>query len=282
VPSLALEASARVVVSGAGARPSASAGKPAPSALRWIRAETFARVEEQTTTPDRGPIYRLDFSRFQDDVHTIFGEQLVREEITLLPNAGAFSATGRWERTRTRDARASATPLDLDSERRVIRLRNRLSARFTLESQGTVQEDSRGDPRLGSTDFDIRLLELREEVSWQPRPATRLGWNASAVSEHDDARVAAIRGILAGMEAQTNVRGAGHLQSDVTWTHPFDIVGIDVGQRFRTRPANEFEWHETFEIKASDSIHLSLAYSGRSVEGTRTLHSARAEARALF
>ncbi|MFN8177346.1 MAG: hypothetical protein U0167_05430 [bacterium] len=282
-PSLALEASARLVLAGAGSRPAAgSSSKTERGPLRWIRAETFARVEEQTTATDRGPIYRLDFSRFQDDEHTIFGEQLVREEVTVLPGGGAFSATGRWERTRTKDARASASPLDLDSERRVVRARNRLSPRFTLESQGTWQEDSRGDARAGTTDFDVRLLELREDLSWQPRPSARLGWNASVVSETDDARVASIRGLLAGVEAQTGVRGAGRLQADVTWTHPLDVRGIDAGQRFRTRNTNELDWHETLEIKASDTIHVSLTYSGRSLQGAPTLHSARAEARALF
>lgn len=280
-PTLALEASARIVLAGTPAR-SAASGSPASGRLSWFRAETYGRVEEQSSTPDRGPIYRLDFSRYQDDVFTVFGQQLVREEITILPGAGAVSLTGRWERSRSKDLRAAASPLDLDTERRVLRVRNRLGARWNLESQGTWQEDARANPRSGTTDFDVRLLELREELVWQPRPAARLSGNAAVVSERDEFRGASIRGLLAGLAAQTGVRGTGRLQGDVTWTHPTDREGVDVGRRFRTREDDQLEWRGSLEVKASDSIHMSLSYSGRAVEGTPTLHLARAEARALF
>jgi hypothetical protein len=279
-PTLALEASARVVLAGAPAR--SRAGGSSSGRLSWFRAETYGRVEEQTSAPDRGPIYRLDFSRFQDDVYTVFGSQLVREEVTLLPGAGALSLTGRWERTRTKDARAASAPLDLDSERRVLRMRNRLDVRWTLESQGTWQEDSRGDARTGVADFDVRLLELREALVWQPQPSSRLSGTGAIVSERDELRRASIRGVLAGLGAQSGVRGAGRAQADLTWTHPTDVQGVDVGQRFRTRPQDQWEWRGTLEIKASDAIHVSVSYSGRAVEGSPPLHFARAEARALF
>jgi hypothetical protein len=281
LPLLVLEASARVVLAGQRAR-SAPGEKPVPGRLSWFRAETYGRVEEQTIRPDRDPIYFLDFSRFEDDVFTVFGQQLLREEITLLPNASAFSLTGRWERLKSKDARASSSPFDADTERRVLQLRNRVGPRWTLESQGTWQQDSRTNPRTDVIDFDVRLLELREQLVFQPLPSARLSGNGAIVSEQDESRGASIRGLVLGVGAQTGVRGAGRLQSDLTWTHPLAQEGVDVGRRFRTRPDEQLEWRGSLEIKASDAISVSLSYSGRAVEGSPTLHLARAEARALF
>lgn len=281
LPLLVLEASARVVLAGQRTR-SGAGDKPTSGRLSWFRAETYGRVEEQTLRPDRAPIYFLDFSRFADDVYTVFGQQLLREEITLLPNARAFSLTGRWERLNSKDARASTSPFETDTERRVVQLRNRMSQRWTLESQGTWQQDSRANPRTDVVDFDVRLLELREQLEFQMRPSARFSGNGSIVSEEDQTRGASIRGLLAGIAAQAGVRGTGRLQSDVTWTHPLEQEGVDVGHRFRTRDHDQVEWRGSLEIKASDAISVSVSYSGRALEGSPTLHLARAEARALF
>jgi hypothetical protein len=263
-----------------GARRSAD-GKVGRSPLAWIRAETFGRVEEETARPDRGPIYRLDFSRFRDDEHTVFGQLLLREEITLFPSASQFTLTGRWERTDTADNRVASAPLDLRTERTVARARNTLTPRWTLESQGTFQSDRRSVSNR-TPDFDIRLREVREELLWQPNPAARLSGATAFVFERDDVTGASIAGVVLGLTAQSAVLASGRVRSEVTWTHPRDLEGVDRSARFRTEDTNEVEWRGSFDLKASDAINVSVSYSGRALEDAPTTHLARAEARALF
>jgi hypothetical protein len=281
-PTRAHEASARLVFGGRSAARRSGEGEASRRTwLSWVRVETSARVEEETARPDRGPIYRLDFSRFRDDEHTVFGQLLLREEITLMPGASRFSLTGRWERTETADNRVASAPLDLLTERSVARARNTLSSHWTLESQGTWQTDRRGAASR-TLDFDVRLREAREELVWQPNPSVRFSGAAGYVSERDEVTNASIAATLIGLTAQSAVRGAGRLRAETTWTRPRDLRGTERTDRFRTEDTNELEWRGSFDWKASDAIHVSFSYSGRVLEDAPTTHLARAEARALF
>jgi hypothetical protein len=283
-PTLALDASARIKLGAWRRRRASDTATPSflSRALARIRSETLLRVEEETTTPDRRQIYLLDFSRFQDDEHTVFGKILLREEITLFPNASPFSLTARWERIDTEDNRSDPARLETVTERRVLRARNRVGPRWTLESQGTWQEASRSDSGTRRTDFDTRLAELKEELVWQPRPATRVSGRGALVWERNETNEASIRGISLGVGASSTVLRQGRFRGDVAWTHPTSQEGTDVGNRFRTRDVNQFDWRASLDLKVSDSINASVSYTGRLLEDTPTTHLARAEARALF
>ncbi len=278
-PTLAIEASGRVTLGG---RRAGRAASGAPAFLRWFRVESLARVEEETDTTDRGPVYLLDFSRFQDEAHTVFGQYVLREELTLLPESAALSVTARWERTDTMDNRAASSRLDLVAERTVVRARTRLDPAWTLSSQVTWQKDAREDSRGASSDFDVRLREIREELAWQASPTARVTGTAAAVRERNERSNATVSAWLTAVAAQTAVRRSGRASAEVTWTHPTDREGIDPLNRFRTEEEDEVEWRGSLELKASESINLSLSYTGQALSGKPTLHFARAEARALF
>jgi hypothetical protein len=282
-PTLAVDASARIVLGGRRRSPAeGTAESQWRSALALFRSETFVRVEEETTREDRTPIYLLDLSLFQSNEDTIFGKILLREEITLFPSGGPFSLTARWERIDTEDNRAEPRTLDLLSERTVLRARNALGPRWTLESQGTVQEDSRADATLATTEFDIRLVEIREELVWQPVPTHRLSVLGGWVRERDRARDASIEGLSAGLSGSSTVFRRGRLRGDVQWVRPLSVEGTDAANRFRTREVDQIEWRTGLDISLSEHINTAISYSGRALEGLPTTHLARAEARALF
>jgi hypothetical protein len=243
-------------------------------------SETLLQLAEETTRGDRTSIYLLDFDDFQSDEFTVFGRLRMRQEITLFPGAGPFQLTGRWERIETADNRAAPRMLDVLSERFVLRARNSLGPRWTLETQGTVQDDARSDQ--GFQEFDVRLLELRGELVWQPRPATRISGGGAVVDERNDTTLATVRGIQLRSEASTSVWRNGRLRTDVAWTHPTQASGTDLGGRFRTKDTDQFEWRAAVDLKLNQWVNVSVAYSGRALEGLPTTHLARAEARALF
>jgi len=250
--------------------------------LSLFRSETFARVEEETTRENRLPIYLLDLSQFQNDEDTIYGKILLRQEITLFPAGGPLSLTARWERIDTKDNRAEPRKLDLLTERTVLRARNRLGPRWTLESQGTLQDDSRSDSAFGQADFDVRLFEIREEVVWQPVPVRRLSARGGWVRERDRANDASIEGLSLGLSASSTVLRRGRLRGEVDWVRPLAVNGTDAANRFRTREVDQFEWRGGLDLTLSDHINASISYSGRVLSGFPTTHLARAEARALF
>jgi hypothetical protein len=282
-PTLAVDASARLALGGRGRAPAEGAAPSAwRRALALFRSETFVRVEEETTREDRAPIYLLDLSQFQSNEDTIFGKILLREEVTLFPSGGAFSLTARWERIDTKDNRAEPRKIDILSERAVLRARNALGPRWTLESQGTVQDDSRSGTALASTEFDVRLVEIREELVWQPLPTRRLSALGGWVRERDRANDASIEGMPAGLSGSATVLRRGRLRGDFQWVHPLSIQGADPANRFRTRDVDQLEWRAGLDVSLSEHINTAISYSGRALEGLPTTHLARAEARALF
>ncbi len=287
-PALALTASARLRLGGRGTRPGSAAGAEGepPSALRrllaYFESETVARVEEESTAEDRGPIYRLDFSRFQDDSTTVFGKFLLREEIRLFPGATAFDLTARWERIDTEDNRTDPERVEIVTERRVVRARNALAPRWTLETQGTVEDESRRATGGTSEEFDLRRSELREEIVLQPTPSRRLSARGALVAEENRTTGASVRGVSLGGGASTAFRSTGRFQADVSWTHPTRVRGVDLSSRFRTREGDQLEWRGLFELRLSESVSGSFSITGRALEGIPTTHLVRAEARALF
>ncbi len=281
-PTLAVDASARLRVGGRRAR---GTGENPPLWRVWLsrlRTDTLLRVEEETRAEDRGPIYRLDFSRYRNEDDTVFGKLLIRQEVTLFPDEPVFSVTGRWERIDTQDNRVDPRRTEILTERRVLRARNRLAPRWTLESQGTWQDDARGDLATGEGEFDVRLLELREEMIYQPAPSTRVSGRLVLVSERDDVSDSSIRGRTIGLAMNTSLLRQGRLRLDASWTAPTSAEGTDPASRFRTRNRDELEWRGTLDARLSDSINGSISYSGRRLEGLNATHLARAELRALF
>jgi hypothetical protein len=283
-PTLALNASARISLGGtARSRRDEESG---PAAWRRVfalfRSETLARVEEETTEGDRRRIYLLDFSRFQRDDTTIFGKFLLREEVTLFPGSGPFQLTARWERIDTEDNRGDPDRIDVLSQRSVLRARNRVTARWTLESQGTRETDSRTDSARDLLDFDVRRTELREEIVFQPVPTTRLSGSGAWLRERNEATGARARGVVLGTAASFAVRAQGRFRGEVTWTHPTLFEGFDLGSRFRTKEVDQVEWRGSVDVRVSDWLNASVSYSGRALQDAPTTHLARAEARALF
>jgi hypothetical protein len=282
-PTLAVNASARVRLGGGAlVRRRGADGGGLARVLRLVRAETLLRVEEETTAEDRTRIYLLDLSRFQDDAHTVFGKILLREEVTLLPDAGPFSVTARWERIDTEDNRGDPDRIEVLTQRSVLRARNRLSPRWTLESQGTWETDSRSDSGTGLVAFDVRRREIREEAVYQPVPTTRLSAIGSLLRERNDPAGASADGFTLGMTGSFAVMRQGRFRGDVTWTHPTSFEGFDLGSRFRTKDANQVEWSGSVDVRVSDWMNASVTYTGRALEDAPTTHLARAEARALF
>lgn len=283
-PALAVAASARLRLGGRSSRASGEDAAPAGwrRLLALFESETFARVDEETTDGDRGAIYRLDFSKYQDDSTTVFGKFLLREEVTIFPGETAFSATARWERIDTEDNRLDPERLEIVTERRVLRARNALSQVLTLESQGSIEDESRADSRSGVQDFDLRRSELREELVYQPKPARRFFARGGILSEKNRSVDASIRGISLGGGVSSAIRTTGRIQTEATWTHPTDVRGVDTSSRFRTKDGDQLEWRGLFEIRLSDSISGSFTVTGRALEGAPATHLVRAEARALF
>jgi hypothetical protein len=282
-PALALSASARIRLGGRRGVPAGTT--PASSwshFLSVIETETFARVEEETVTDDRESIYLLDFSDFQDDSTTVFGKTLLRQEVTVFPGSTVFTITGRWERIDTEDNRADPERLEILSERSVLRARNALAGKWTLESQASLEDESRGDSRAGVEEFDLRRAEIREELVFQPTPARRFSGRIVLGRERNETIDASIRGMSLGVAASSAIGSRGRAQADVSWTHPTSIEGIDFSNRFRTPDDDQLEWRGLVDLRLSESISGSLSVTGRSIEGIPTTHLVRAEARALF
>jgi hypothetical protein len=155
-------------------------------------------------------------------------------------------------------------------------------ARWTLESQGAREKDARSDSGTGIVAFDVRRRELREELVYQPRPNSRFSGIVARLLETNEATGAGADGLQLGVTTTFAVARHGRFRGGVDGTHPTDFRGLDLGDRFRTKETDEFEWRGSFDVRVSEWMNASLSYSGRTRDGVPTTHLARAEARALF
>ncbi len=248
-----------------------------------LSSETYIRLEEKSTDPEKSDIYLLRLSHFLNDALTIEGTNLFSQDIFLFENNPGFSLRFRYNQNR------GLSQLALGGERtyvreQSVRLRWQLipevSNQTTVSLQRNTLTAAPGNPRLR----DIKLTNLSTEWVYRPVQRIELGmvFGTARGTNYDSVRVSLNNQSLRAVYS-FNERGQGRIEftreevrlGTVNVPLPFELTGGKV-------TGIGWLWHLGFDYRITQFLQTSLMYDGRSEGTSSAVHTAKAEVRAFF
>jgi hypothetical protein len=280
VPDVGLKVSSRIRFNG-------SQLSLAPSwysrALGAFSSETYIRVEEKSTDPQKSDIYLLRFSHFLSDATTLAGTDIITQDFFLFENDPGLSLRFRFNQA------SGLTQLDLGGERtyrreQSIRLRWQLIPEVSNQTDVALQRDNLtaapGNPRLRN----VKLVTLSTEWVYRPVQRVELGmiFGTGRGSNYDSIE-ATLNNQSIRMVYSFNERGQGKVEFtreevgliSAFAALPFEMTGGEV-------VGLSWLWHLGFDYRITQFLQASLTYDGRSEGKAPPVHTAKAEVRAFF
>jgi hypothetical protein len=271
---------------------------PAKALLTTLSSETLVRVEERSTEPDIKQIYLLNASKFLNDSTTLAGNFTVQQDVFLWENE-LTNLRFRFQQ------RVSQNQFSLGIEKRLYAERSlRLVTRFGYElgfelnlisSYNRAFTAGLADVNVIATgrQFQIGATSITPDISYRPIQDLEFGLRGSLEERSDEFPVQAFGRLVA--QAQINsaqlrsiysFRGKGRVsaQFERLQTVVRDAALQDI--QFELTNGNAIGttwiWRLDFDYRLSNYITASGGYDGRTLPIGRTIHTGRAEVRAVF
>src|ERR1051326_7104091 len=251
--------------------------------LAALSSETYARVDEKSSEPDRKQIYLLHFSRFLDDRTTIAGSNLFSQDLYLWENNPEYSLRLRYSQRRglTKYALADENTF---SDERSVRVRWQPVREFSNQTDLIQRKDLLSSPQ---SDYRVRSILSRSiETDWTYRPEQSVEMGIKVTTgealNFDTSRASlnteSIRGVYS-LAGKGQVR-AEFTREEVTLARaggilPFELTGGKVG-------GQSWLWHVGMDYRLTQFIQSTISYDGRSEGGSSPVHTMKAEVRAFF
>ena len=251
--------------------------------LRAFSSETYVRLEEKSTDPEKSDIYLLRLSHFLNDGLTLAGTNLLSQDIFLFENNPGFSLRFRYNQNRGLSQFALGVERTYLREQSV-RLRWQLIPEVSNQTTFSLQRNSltagEGNPRVR----DVQLTNLATEWIYRPVQRVELGmvFGTGTGTNYDSVRVSLNNQSLRSVYS-FNDRGQGRIEFSREEVRlgsglislPFELTGGEV-------TGVSWLWHVGFDYRITQFLQTSLTYDGRSEGKSSTVHTAKAEVRAFF
>ncbi len=256
--------------------------------LSRISTETSLRVDERSTLPGAGSIALLNLSRFLDPATTISGQQLLTNDVHYGEADPDLSIRLRVTESRGLTQLVNA-PVSSYGNERSVRVRGRLSVDINDEAEVYVKRDRSLGDVLSARNRDLvvtggqndllyrldRVWELGLMLGFQRSENVADGQEGTA-----DLNEQAVR-LTMGIPSRGSMR-AELRREEITLTGfaasvavPYEMTGgRPVGRSWLVELRGD--------LRLTDVIQLTASYLGRLEPGSRIVHTARAEAKAVF
>ncbi|MCS7054381.1 MAG: hypothetical protein NZM09_11720 [Ignavibacterium sp.] len=254
--------------------------------LSALSTETLWRIEENSKDTKYSNVYLLRLSTFQKEATTIRGSNLFQQDIYIFENQQDLSFRLRFTE------RKSLNEFNAGFERGYYQEKS-LRIKFRMIQEVSNQTDfSTTTDNLSTTTFSNRARRVNSnfitsDFSYRPSRIMEIGFKFRTGRSEDtfpqnktivDINSQALRFNLSFL-------GNGRLRIEVERNEltanttinqiPFEITGGNL-------LGKNFLWRVNFDYRLSTNLQTTLSYDGRSQGNSRTIHSARAEARAFF
>lgn len=270
----------------------------ARSLVAALSSETLLRVEERSTETDLRSIYLLNFSKFLNDETTLAGNFTVQQDVFLFEN-DITNVRFRFQQ------RTSQNQFSLGVEKRLFAER---SARFVTRigyelgfelNVLSSYNRSRAAGLAGASfvetgrQFEINAVSVSPDISYRPFQDLEFGVRAN-FEQRVDERPAQTPG---GVSAKANInsqqlraiysfRGKGRLNGQIerlqTTLRDADFFNAVFELTGGNAIGTTVIWRIDADYRVSNYITASGGYDGRALPIGRTIHTARAEVRAVF
>ncbi len=254
--------------------------------LNALSTETFWRIEENSKDTKYSNIYLLKLSTFQNEATTIRGSNLFQQDIFIFENQQDLSFRIRFAE------RKSLNEFSAGFEKGFYQERS-LRIKFRMIQEVNNQTDiSNVIDNLSTSSFSNRARRISSnfvtsDFSYRPSRVMEIGFRFRTGRSEDrfpqnptivDLNSQSIRFNLSFL-------GTGRLRIEVERNElsanttinqiPFEITGGNL-------LGKNFLWRFNFDYRLSSNLQTTLSYDGRSQGNSKTIHQARAEARAFF
>ncbi len=249
----------------------------------FLSAETYARVDERSSEPDKKQIYLLHFSHFLNGLTTIAGSALVSQDIYVMENRQDFSLRLRFTQRRGLTEYAVADERTYTNERSV-RARWQLVKEFSNQTDFIARKDILDSP---GPDYRVRSVasgEVQTDWSYRPEQSVELGIRLTGgEAENYDTARAEINTQAVRLVYSLSDRGQGRAEftreevilRGANGAAPFELTGGKIAGR-------SWLWHIGVDYRLTQFIQGTVTYDGRSEGGSSPVHTAKAEVRAFF
>ena len=274
VPSVDIKTSSRVRIN---LRRIFTSGSLISRILAELSTETYFKINEQSTDPDRSKLYLLDFSKYLSDNYTLNGDNLLIQDFYVRENDLNWSLRFRYTQKK------GLTQYALSRDRVYFR-EQAARARWQLVEGIVNQTDFylRRD-MLTSDIYSIRnrsIFSHEEVMDWSYRPDQRLEigflFSLKNSKNFDTTRIdnnnQTIR-IIYSIVERGQLRGE-ITREEVTINKSSLTGGKSIGKTWL--------WRLTCEYRLSQILMFTGQYDGRSENGGLPIHALKMELRAFF
>jgi hypothetical protein len=251
--------------------------------LGALSSETYARVDEKSSEPDRKQIYLLHFSRFLSERTTVAGSNLFSQDLYLWENKPEYSLRLRYSQRRGLTQFALADERSFSDEHSV-RVRWQLIKEFSNQTDLIQKKDILDSPQ---SDYRVRSILSRSiETDWSYRPEQRvemgfkvtmgeaLNFDTSRANLNTES-IRAVYSLADKGQARVDLTREEVILAHVGGLIPFELTGGRVG-------GQSWLWRAGLEYRLTQFIQSTISYDGRSEGGFSPVHTMKAEVRAFF
>lgn len=254
--------------------------------LNALSTETLWRIEENSKDENYSNVYLLKLSTFQKEATTIRGSNLFQQDIFIFENQQDFSFRLRYTE------RKSLNEFSAGFERGFYQEKS-LRVKFKMIQEVSNQTDlSNIIDNLNTTSFSNRARRVNSnfvtsDFSYRPSRILEIGFRFRTGRSEDtfpqNKTIVDLNSQL--VRLNLSFLGTGRLRIEVERNEltantninqiPFEITGGNL-------LGKNFLWRFNFDYRLSANLQTTISYDGRSQGNAKTIHSARAEARAFF
>ncbi|MEO8445907.1 MAG: hypothetical protein ABI528_00350 [bacterium] len=254
--------------------------------LRNTSLETYLRTEEKNKSPQTSNIYFLHFDTFQNDSNTLFGTQIVQQDVNFFEFNPNYSLKLRYLQQRTFNQFVSGNER-LYLVQKSVKLKVGLTKDLTTLLEYQTNVDRNNAPVTSVRNRDIKSDGFLTDFSYRPIQEIESGFQINIIRAIDrypflptqaDINQQIIRFIysfaLLG-RLRLEIERAEVRINKADSFYPYELTSGKV-------PGKSFLWRAFFDYSISKNLQASINYDGRAEGSRKVIHTGRAEVKAFF
>ncbi len=263
-----------------------NSGSIAYKLLNPLSTETYWRIEENSREENYKRIYLLDFSAFQNEATTINGSNFIQQDVFLFENDPDLSFRFRYAQTKGLNQFSGGTERSYNRERS-LRITFRMVKELSNRTDLVNSRDAVFAPVESNRKRNINGNSVTSDFSYRPQNNIEVGFKIKVGKSEDTYPLIPTIIYLNSQSMRVNLSfaGKGRLRIEIERDElsgntsqnflPFELTG---GNRI----GKNYYWRLNFDYRISTFLQSTVSYDGRIQEGSKAIHTARAEVRAYF
>lgn len=254
--------------------------------IRNISAETYLRTEEKSQDPNTDNLYFLHFSTFQNDSNTLFGTELIQQDLNFFEFNPSYSLKFRFFQQNTFNQFVSGNERFFTIQKSV-KLKLGLTNDLITQIDYLYKIDRNDAPTASVRNRNIKSDAITTDFSYRPVQQIESGFQINFIRAIDsypfvptqaDVNQQILRFIYSftfsgrlSFELERNEVGL----NKTNFAYPYELTnGLQEG--------NNYLWRIFFDYSISKNLQGTFNYDGRSSGGSGVIHTGRAEVKAFF